>query len=83
MKRKRKIAAVIMAFVFVAAYWGFNNYCIKVTEKVLLSSKINEPVRFVLVSDLHGDEFGENNKILINIIKNQYLQLAFPLALKC
>ena len=57
--------------IFAAGIWAFNNYCLKVTEKVLLSSKITEPVRFVLVSDLHGDEFGKNNRILINAVKNQ------------
>lgn len=71
MKRKRKFALAVLLIIFAVSTWAFNNYCIKVTEKTLLNSKINEPVRLVLVSDLHGDEFGKNNKILINIIKNQ------------
>ena len=71
MKRKRKFAVAVLALIFAVSTWAFNNYCIKVTEKTLLSSKVNEPVRLVLVSDLHGDEFGKNNKHLINIIKNQ------------
>ncbi|MBR6620185.1 MAG: metallophosphoesterase [Clostridia bacterium] len=71
MKRKRKFALAVFLIIFAVNTWAFNNYCIKVTEKTLLNSKISEPVRLVLVSDLHGDEFGKNNKILINIIKNQ------------
>lgn len=55
----------------VLSVWAFNNYCIRVTDETLLSSKISEPVRLVLVSDLHGDEFGKNNRALIKMVERQ------------
>lgn len=62
---------VLLVLIAALSVWLFNNYVIKVTEQTLLNSKITEPVRFVLVSDLHGDEFGKNNRTLIKMIERQ------------
>lgn len=43
-----------------------NNYSIKTN---IISSNVN--IKLVVIGDLHDNEFGDNNQILINKIKNQ------------
>jgi len=42
-----------------------------VTKYTLNSKKISRPIKIVLISDLHGYIFGENQSEIINVIKKQ------------
>lgn len=49
-------------------------YCdqnIKVTNYTVKNSKSNVKLRFVIISDLHNKQFGENNRELIKLVKKQ------------
>lgn len=45
--------------------------CLTVTNYKIKSDKIKESTRIVLISDLHDNEFGNNNQKLIDKIKDQ------------
>ncbi len=54
-------AAVLIIFFF----WRYNNYYLKINETSLTSSKITEPVRFAVLSDLHAHDGSiSNDRIL-------------------
>ena len=42
--------------------WYFNNYSLTLTEKTVFSDKIVEDIKIAVISDMHGDKFGKDNK---------------------
>ena len=75
MKKKRikyVFIALIVAIVLICFYEvhiSYNN--LTTTNYTISSNKINNDVNMVILSDLHENNFGENNKELINSIKKQ------------
>ena len=73
MKKKVKILLIIISILFFAclvSIWISYNW-LTVSEFTVASSKISEPFRMVLVSDLHDHQFGRNNEKLAEKIKEQ------------
>lgn len=73
---KKRIKYVFIAFILVIVsiccyevHISYNN--LTTTNYTISSNKINNDVNMVILSDLHENNFGENNKELINSIKKQ------------
>lgn len=64
------IFAVIAVLLIINGIYCDNN--IKVTNYNIKNTKSDAKLRFVIVSDLHNKEFGENNKKLIELVKAQH-----------
>lgn len=79
MKKKRIMRVVLPLAACAIVFWAVNNFCIKVEKQTMLSEKITDPIRIVLVSDLHSCSFGKDNRILKNLIKQQNPDLIFVL----
>ena len=75
MKKKRikyvfiALIVAIVSICFYEVHISYNN--LTTTNYTISSNKINNDVNMVILSDLHENNFGENNKELINSIKKQ------------
>ena len=69
----KKIAILILTFVVAVMIVAtiFSNVCIKISEYTISLSGLSEGARVVVVSDLHGKEYGRNNKRLLKKISEQ------------
>ncbi len=72
----KKFMIVILIILAISAVLLIANgiYCdnnIKVSNYTVSNTKSNAKLRFVILSDLHNKEFGENNDDLIKIVKEQ------------
>ncbi|MBR2152724.1 MAG: metallophosphoesterase [Clostridia bacterium] len=59
-----------MAFLL-SAFWGYENFTFKVDTVEIQSSKIQNEVKIVHLSDLHGAKYGKDNSILVKSIEKQ------------
>ena len=75
MKKARKgkrILAALGGLVFFALFlWWFNSFTLQTTKIEIASPKIQNEIRFVQLTDLHGASFGIGNKKLIRRIRRQ------------
>ena len=63
------ILAVLTLFLVI-----YENYCnntLTVTQYTVENNKNNAALRVALLFDLHGKDFGENNKVLMDTVKSQ------------
>lgn len=62
-------AFIVMSVIFI--YIGTN--WVEVTRKEIVSNELrnNEKIKIIHISDLHGKDFGNNNKEIIDIIKEE------------
>ena len=68
-KRIKIIIIFLLALIFIFFCFYQNNH-ISITTINLSSSKINDDITFIQISDLHGKSFGKNNtKLIKNIDK--------------
>lgn len=76
MKKMKKIIKILVIILFIlilaclASIWVSYNW-LTVTHFTVRSSKISEPFRIVLVSDLHEHQFGRDNEKLAEKIREQ------------
>ena len=73
MKKVFKALLIAVSILFLIAMidiWISYN-CLTVSNFTVTSSKISEPFRIVLVSDLHNHEFGSSNAKLVERIQEQ------------
>ena len=72
-KRKgKKIITALGCFVlFTLLTWWVNSFTLKTTKIEIASPKIQNEIRFVQLTDLHGASFGIGNKKLIRRIRRQ------------
>lgn len=74
-KNHRKWKKIFLIFgcvcLVLVSFWWFENFTLKVTNKKICSSKVNSEIKIVHLTDLHGAEFGKNNKSLISKVINQ------------
>ena len=72
-KKFKNTAFVILAFVLVITIITavFSNVCIKLSEYTIALSGLSESVKVVVISDLHGREYGKDNKRLLAKISDQ------------
>lgn len=76
MKKMKKIIKILVIILFIlilaclASIWISYNW-LTVTHFTVRSSKISEPFRIVLVSDLHEHQFGRDNEKLAEKIREQ------------
>lgn len=69
----KKITFSILAFVLIItiATAIFNNVCIKISEYTINLSGLSGSAKVVVISDLHGKEFGRDNRRLLAKISEQ------------
>ena len=87
MKKKRikyvfiALIVAIVSICFYEVHISYNN--LTTTNYTISSNKINNDVNMVILSDLHENNFGENNKELINSIKKHgpYIVIAPKIAI--
>lgn len=63
------IVAVLLILLGINIWYSTN--VLTVNTYNIKTEKLNNKVKFVLISDLHNKEFGENNIDLVNLIKEQ------------
>ena len=63
------IVAVLLILLGINIWYSAN--VLTVNTYNIKTDKLNNNVKFVLISDLHNKEFGENNIDLVNLIKEQ------------
>ena len=52
-------------------FWFISNYTIKVTHDTIYTDKVSEEIKLMLISDLHGTDFGSNNTYLLSKIRDE------------
>ena len=69
----KKITISILAFAIVITIAAtiFSNVCIKISEYHIDLAKLSGSARVVVISDLHGKEYGKDNKRLLAKISEQ------------
>ena len=69
----KKITILILAFVVVVIIVAtiFSNACIKISKYTINFSELSGSARIVIISDLHGKEYGRDNKRLLAKIGEQ------------
>ncbi|MBQ8766757.1 MAG: metallophosphoesterase [Clostridia bacterium] len=69
----KKTVVIILAFVLVITITAtiISNACIKVSEYTINLSELSGSVRVVVISDLHGKEYGRDNTRLLAKISEQ------------
>lgn len=69
----KKITISILAFAIVITIAAtiFSNVCIKISEYHIDLAKLSGSARVVVISDLHGKEYGKDNKRLLAKIREQ------------
>lgn len=69
----KKVLLTVVAIVLVVSIVAtvISNSCIKVTEYTVNLSDLSGNVKVVVISDLHGKEYGKDNKRLISKISEQ------------
>lgn len=74
------IALCLLGFAcwLVADMWA-SAHCLKVNEYRYLSHKVEEDITLVVISDLHDQEFGQGNHMLIEEIRKQNPDVIFML----
>ena len=74
MREKRKKSHgcrnFILYCIIVAAVWYFGTFTLKTTEVRIETEQIDNPIKIVQISDLHGSEFGKENEFLVEAIKS-------------
>lgn len=73
MKRILKIIAIllIIMIILIGVEVFISYQCLTVTNYKIKSDKIREDARVILISDLHNNEFGKDNKRLVDKITDQ------------
>ena len=77
----KKITISILAFVIVITITAtiFSNVCIKISEYNIDLAELSGSARVVVISDLHGKEYGKDNKRLLAKIREQNPDAIFVL----
>ncbi len=68
---KKKHLIMLFLIILIILIWWINTYTIKTTYVTIESDKIENEIKIVQISDLHGAVFGKNNKNLIEKIKKE------------
>lgn len=79
MKKRRKRTRLFVIIALLIFAWYFNNYSLKPTTETVYSDKIAEDIKIAVISDLHGDKFGKDNRKIINMVDRQNPDLIFVL----
>lgn len=70
------LIVVILGITFAAGtFFGYevyrSNRTLEVSNYTVSDERVTEPVRMVVIADLHNSEFGEGNEELLNLIRRQ------------
>ena len=68
---------LFLIILIIFGLWYFENFTIHTSKTTIESSKVSSELNIVQISDLHGHEFGSDNKRLINKISNLSPDLIF------
>lgn len=71
MKIKKRYIVIISVLLILAAAWVYFTFSLEVTHTEIRSSKINNEIKIVQLSDLHGMSFGKNNERLLNAVRKE------------
>lgn len=72
--RKRKFLAlkiILLLIILLLFAWRFNLDCLKINRIKLNDARIKDKVSIVLITDLHGKSFGDENKRLVKKVLAQ------------
>lgn len=81
---KKRLTEALSIFLLGFACWlvadiWTSSHCLKVNEYRYLSHQVEEDITLVVISDLHEQEFGKGNHLLIEEIKSQNPELILML----
>lgn len=62
--RKKLLIAAVLLLLFFVVFVYCNNYCISTTYGIYNTNKVQDSIRIALLTDLHGKDFGRDNKVL-------------------
>lgn len=79
MKKKKKIIIPLLILSLIVPTWYINNYSLKLTEQAIYSDKVENDIKIAIISDLHGETLGKDNRKITNMIAEQTPDLIFVL----
>lgn len=79
MKKKKKIIIPLLVLSLIVPTWYINNYSLKLTEQAIYSDKVENDIKIAIISDLHGEALGKDNRKITNMIAEQTPDLIFVL----
>ncbi len=79
MKKKKKIIIPLLVLSLIVPTWYINNYSLKLTEQAIYSDKVENDIKIAIISDLHGETLGKDNRKITNMIAEQTPDLIFVL----
>lgn len=65
------VKRLLFIFIFIVFIWWFNTFTIKTNHMTIEDSRINDNIVICQISDLHGFQFGKDNKKIIQEISKQ------------
>ena len=70
-KRGNFLLYLIVITFLLCAFWGYENFTFRVDKLEIQSGKIQNEVKIVHLSDLHGAKYGKDNTFLVKSIEKQ------------
>lgn len=70
-KRLRNALISLFVLLFLVGFWAFSNFTFRVTHTSITSPKVQNPVKIVLLTDLHGMSFGGDNSFLVSAVSRE------------
>lgn len=68
-KIKKRLLVILTIVIFLLLVWLFSTFTLRTTYTEIRDSKIKNEITIVHLSDLHGMSFGNNNKFLIEKVR--------------
>lgn len=76
-RKKRRLWPWLALIGLLVGFWWFENFTLTTSYTEIPSEKVTAPIKIVLISDLHGQQFDTNNRKLINRIQAESPDLIF------
>ena len=79
LKKRKKIISSLLVLSLLVPSWYVGNYSLKLNELTIPCDKVEESVKIAVISDLHGDSFGKDNRKITDLIVGSKPDLIFVL----
>lgn len=71
MKIKKRYIVIVSILLIIIAIWAYSAFSLEVTHTEICSGKINNEIKIVQITDLHGMSFGKDNERIINAVRKE------------
>lgn len=71
MKIKKRYIVIVSILLIIIVIWAYSAFSLEVTHTEICSGKINNEIKIVQITDLHGMSFGKDNERIINAVRKE------------